>query len=155
MFIRGYLAQVHRNPFLDIPNRIRIQFVSASDCHTCCKFNIFNQGDETNDNHRSNHYKPNDKGGGGRTHGGGRGRPPPGLRGRDIGMYYAQKSQEKQKRNRTVAHIPRKQLDYFEKELQYNMIEQVNYFRLVRYCPQVEELGRRGRGVYDTKLLSF
>ena len=56
---------------------------------------------------------------------GGSGRPPRGLRGRDIGMYYAKKSQEKKKRHRTVAHIPHKQLDMFEDELESIMKEQV------------------------------
>ncbi len=35
--------------------------------------------------------------GGGRGRGRGRGGPPPGLKGRDIGMFYAQKSQERKK----------------------------------------------------------
>lgn len=37
------------------------------------------------------------RGGGGRGRGRGRGGPPPGLKGREIGMFYAQKSQEKKK----------------------------------------------------------
>lgn len=46
------------------------------------------------------------RGGPNRGGGRGRGRPPPGLSGREIGMYYKQKSQQKtQERERKEVHV--------------------------------------------------
>ena len=67
------------------------------------------------------------RGGGGRG-GGGRGGIPPGLRGREIGMYFAKKSREKQKRERTEAHLPKDKLHYLERELEKALSAQVNMF---------------------------
>ena len=67
------------------------------------------------------------RGGGGRG-GGGRGGIPPGLRGREIGMFFAKKSREKQTRERTAAHIPKHKLEYLERELDKALSTQVNIF---------------------------
>ena len=63
--------------------------------------------------------------------GGGR---PPGLRGAAIGLYFAQRGREKQKRLRTVAHIPREDLDQLQETLYQLRREKVCPIMHLKHC---------------------